>query len=107
MRHVSSIYSSTFLRSPSITAILVSRFLLELQEANQADIRIDRDDLSHPSRDPYDAPSFISSLGAFIDPDRQASSDEDEDEADFRSRAGEEKVSVQAAEAAAETSSSG
>ncbi|TFK78745.1 hypothetical protein K466DRAFT_473388, partial [Polyporus arcularius HHB13444] len=29
--------------SSPITAILVSRFLLELQEANQADIRIDRD----------------------------------------------------------------
>ncbi|RDX45129.1 hypothetical protein OH76DRAFT_1408403 [Lentinus brumalis] len=94
-------------RRRDITAILVSRFLLELQEANQADIEIDRDDPSHPSRDPYDAPSFISSLGAFIDPDRQASSDEDEDDfgSHVASRAGEEKVRVQAAEAAAETSS--
>ncbi|RPD59021.1 hypothetical protein L226DRAFT_572371 [Lentinus tigrinus ALCF2SS1-7] len=53
-----------------ITAILMSRFLLQLQEANQAVIRVDPDDPLYSSRDPYDdTPSFISSLGAFINPD--------------------------------------
>ncbi|KAI0718784.1 hypothetical protein C8T65DRAFT_737124 [Cerioporus squamosus] len=63
-----------------ITAILVSRFLLELQEASHADMRLGLDDPLRSSRDPYDTPSFISSLGAFIDPDHTASSDEDEDD---------------------------
>ncbi len=62
----------------SITAILVSRFLLELQEANQTVVRLDRDDPLHTSRDPYDStPSFISSLGAFINPDLPAPQDDD------------------------------
>ncbi|KAI0697855.1 hypothetical protein C8T65DRAFT_698026 [Cerioporus squamosus] len=54
-----------------LTAILISRFLLDLQEANQAVVRVDPDDPLHSSRDPYDTPSFISSLGAFMNPDRQ------------------------------------
>ena len=61
--------------------MLISRFLLELQEANRADIRVDHSDSDTPqsSRDPYDSmPSFISSLGAFINPDAPSlSSDED------------------------------
>ncbi|RDX54075.1 hypothetical protein OH76DRAFT_1398366 [Lentinus brumalis] len=62
----------------SITAILVSRFLLELQEANQTVVRLDRDDPLHTSRDPYDStPTFISSLGAFINPDLPALQDDD------------------------------
>ncbi|RDX41565.1 hypothetical protein OH76DRAFT_1489388 [Lentinus brumalis] len=53
-----------------ITAILVSRFLQELQEADQMVVRLDPDDPLHFSRNPYDdTPSFISSLGAFINPD--------------------------------------
>ncbi|KAI0709674.1 hypothetical protein C8T65DRAFT_648844 [Cerioporus squamosus] len=62
-------YITTF--TAPITAILVSRFLLELQEANQTVIRVDADDPLHFSRNPYDdsTPSFISSLGAFIQPD--------------------------------------
>ncbi|TFK82270.1 hypothetical protein K466DRAFT_590631 [Polyporus arcularius HHB13444] len=64
--------------SAPITAILVSRFLLELQEANQTVVRLDRDDPLHTSRDPYDStPTFISSLGAFINPDLPALQDDD------------------------------
>ncbi|TFK92081.1 hypothetical protein K466DRAFT_659526 [Polyporus arcularius HHB13444] len=59
-----------------LTAILISRFLLDLQEANQAVVRID--DPQRTSRNPWDdTPSIISSLGAFIDPDRPARSDDD------------------------------
>ena len=54
----------------SITAILVSRFLLELQEANQIVVRLDADDPLHFSHNPYDdTPSFIRSLGAVIGPE--------------------------------------
>lgn len=60
----------------SPTAILVSQFLLDLQEANQAVVRVDPDDLLHSSRDPYDTPSFISSLGAFINPELAVSADD-------------------------------
>ncbi|KAI0694584.1 hypothetical protein C8T65DRAFT_666650 [Cerioporus squamosus] len=64
--------------SAPITAILVSRFLLELQEVNQTVVRLDRDDPLHTSRNPYDdTPSFISSLGAFINPDLPALSEDD------------------------------
>ncbi|KAI0719782.1 hypothetical protein C8T65DRAFT_736344 [Cerioporus squamosus] len=53
----------------TLTAILVSRFLLDLQEANQAVIRVDPDDPLHFSGNPYDdAPSFVSP-GACINPD--------------------------------------
>ncbi|KAI0714212.1 hypothetical protein C8T65DRAFT_726765, partial [Cerioporus squamosus] len=48
-----------------ITAILISRFLLELQEANQVVVRLDPDDPLHSSRNAYDSSSFISSLGGF------------------------------------------
>lgn len=55
----------------------MSRFLLELQEADQMVVRLDRDDPLHFSRNPYDdTPSFISSLGAFINPDLPAPSDD-------------------------------
>ena len=58
----------------SLTAILVSRFLLELQEADHwAVIRIGTgaSDSCNPSRQLYSdsSSSFISSLGAFINPD--------------------------------------
>ncbi|TFK85367.1 hypothetical protein K466DRAFT_664555 [Polyporus arcularius HHB13444] len=52
-----------------ITAILVSRFLLELQEANQRDLVLGPNASMHSSRNPYDASSFMSSLGGFIIPD--------------------------------------
>ncbi|TFK83871.1 hypothetical protein K466DRAFT_602486 [Polyporus arcularius HHB13444] len=60
-----------------ITAILVSRFLLELQEANRMVVRLDPDDPLYSSRSPYesDTPSFISSLGGFINPDVPMPSD--------------------------------
>ena len=62
----------------SITAILVSRFLLELQEASKTVVRLDPDDPLHSSRDPFDeAPSFISSIGAFVNPAQSAPLDED------------------------------
>lgn len=52
-----------------ITAILISRFLLELQEANQIVLRLDPDDPLHSSRNAWDSgPSFLSSLGGFVDP---------------------------------------
>ncbi|RDX48637.1 hypothetical protein OH76DRAFT_1404561 [Lentinus brumalis] len=60
-----------------LTAILISRFLIDLQEANQAVVRVDMDDPLRSSRDPYATPSFISSLGAFINPDVSASSDDE------------------------------
>ncbi len=60
-----------------ITAILISRFLLELQEANRMDIRVDPDEPLYSSRDPYSRPSFISSLGGFVNPAGLARSDDD------------------------------
>ncbi|KAI0697857.1 hypothetical protein C8T65DRAFT_698027 [Cerioporus squamosus] len=60
----------------SLTAILISRFLLDLQEANQAVVRVDPDDPLHTSRDAWDdTHSFLSSLGAFINPDLPERSD--------------------------------
>ncbi|KAI0694556.1 hypothetical protein C8T65DRAFT_584944, partial [Cerioporus squamosus] len=61
------------------TAILISRFLLKLQEANRVVVRLDPDDPLHSSRNPYDTgtPSFISSLGGFINPDLLARSEDD------------------------------
>ncbi|TFK83881.1 hypothetical protein K466DRAFT_602495 [Polyporus arcularius HHB13444] len=63
-----------------ITAILTSRFLLALQEANQTVVRLDPDDPLHSSRNPWDSgtPSFISSLGGFVNPARLARSDDDD-----------------------------
>ncbi|TFK82697.1 hypothetical protein K466DRAFT_666337 [Polyporus arcularius HHB13444] len=53
-----------------MTAILVSRFLLQLQEASHTILRVDSDDPLHISMGPYDGtPSFIRSLGAVLDPD--------------------------------------
>ncbi|TFK85678.1 hypothetical protein K466DRAFT_600979 [Polyporus arcularius HHB13444] len=60
-----------------LTAILILHFLLNLQEAGQAVVRLDPDDPLHSSRDPYDTPSFITSLGAFINPDLLPPSDDD------------------------------
>ena len=52
----------------SITAILVSRFLLQIQEAGQEVVRVDSDDPLHISMDERDdTPSFIRSLGAVVD----------------------------------------
>ena len=62
----------------SITAILVSRFLLGLQEANKTFVRLTPDDPLHSSREPFDEESsFISSIGAFVNPVQSASLDED------------------------------
>ncbi|RPD59057.1 hypothetical protein L226DRAFT_614175 [Lentinus tigrinus ALCF2SS1-7] len=60
-----------------ITAILVSHFLLELQEASQVVIRVDHDDPLHSWRDPSSTPGFVASLGAYLDPDLLAPRDED------------------------------
>ncbi|KAI0714144.1 hypothetical protein C8T65DRAFT_154507 [Cerioporus squamosus] len=69
-----------------ITAILISRFLLALQEANQMVVRVDSDNQLHSSRNPYDsAPSFISSLGGFINSAIFAPSDYDSFELQVRS----------------------
>ncbi|RPD59078.1 hypothetical protein L227DRAFT_654449 [Lentinus tigrinus ALCF2SS1-6] len=70
-----------------LTAIFISRFLLELQEANQAAVKgVDLDDPLHSSGDPYDsAPSFISSLGGFINPDAAPRDEDTEWDVDLRS----------------------
>ncbi|RDX41568.1 hypothetical protein OH76DRAFT_1489391 [Lentinus brumalis] len=61
-----------------ITATLVSRFLLELQEANRMVVRLDPDDPLHSSRNfSDDTSSFISSLGACINPGLTMSRDDD------------------------------
>ncbi|RDX41771.1 hypothetical protein OH76DRAFT_1422926 [Lentinus brumalis] len=61
-----------------ITAILISRFLLELQEANHTVVKLNADDPLHSSRNTWDStPSFISSLGGFINPSRSEQSDDD------------------------------
>ncbi|TFK91440.1 hypothetical protein K466DRAFT_660053 [Polyporus arcularius HHB13444] len=74
-----------------LTAILISRFLLDLQETNQAVVRVDPDDPLHTSRDPYDTPSFISSLGAFVHPDDSARSDDEFEMYDVSRPVGEEE----------------
>ena len=62
----------------SITSILISRFLLELQEADRKIVRLDVNDPLYSSRGWFDStPSFISSIGAFIDPHLQTSHDAD------------------------------
>ncbi|RDX49166.1 hypothetical protein OH76DRAFT_1483375 [Lentinus brumalis] len=58
-----------------ITAILTSRFLLELQEANHM---LDADDPLHSSRALDSRPSFISSLGGFVNPALLTRSDDDD-----------------------------
>ncbi|RDX49178.1 hypothetical protein OH76DRAFT_560811 [Lentinus brumalis] len=56
--------------TPPLTSILVSRFLLRLQEASQTIVRVNSDDPLYSSTDLYDeAPSFIRSLGAIHHPD--------------------------------------
>ncbi|TFK78432.1 hypothetical protein K466DRAFT_614166 [Polyporus arcularius HHB13444] len=61
-----------------ITSILISRFLLELQEANHTVVKLDTDNPLHSSRNAWDStPSFISSLGGFINPSRSAQSVDD------------------------------
>ncbi len=42
-------------------------------------LRVDPDDPLHSSRDPYSTPSFVSSLGGFVNPARSALSDDDDD----------------------------
>lgn len=96
----------------SITAILISRFLLDLQDANQMVVRLDPDDppLHSPLYD--DAPSFISSLGGFINPDLSGRSDGSDGSelhvAGSHSEVGKEEgeVLVQASQTAALSSSS-
>ncbi|KAI0719741.1 hypothetical protein C8T65DRAFT_725181 [Cerioporus squamosus] len=94
-----------------ITAILISRFLLALQEASQAVVGLDRDDPLHSSRNPWDStPSFISSLGGFINPDLSARSDDDGFEMELQvpspPEAGEEEEGRAQAESQAAVSSS-
>ncbi len=92
----------TLLTNPlrcSITAILISRFLLELQEADQTVVRLDADDPLHSSRDPYDdRPSCISSLGAFINPDLPVPRDNDSELFAYSRSDPEEECRAQASE---------
>ncbi|RDX54020.1 hypothetical protein OH76DRAFT_1469432 [Lentinus brumalis] len=69
-----------------VTSILVLRFLLDLQEANQMVVRLEPDDPSRSSRNPYDTPSFISSLGGFVNPDLSARLADDDSEVHAVSR---------------------
>ncbi len=71
-----------------ITAILISRFLLELQATNHMVVKLDADDPLHLSRNAWDGstPSFISSLGGFINPELAARSDDDDDGVDLQDR---------------------
>ncbi|RDX47651.1 hypothetical protein OH76DRAFT_724843 [Lentinus brumalis] len=96
-----------------ITAILISRFLLELQEANQVVVRLDPGDPLHSSRHPYDStPTFISSLAGFVNPALSEAQSEDHDddgcELQIRSRSehGEEEREVLAESCQAAASSS-
>ncbi|TFK91438.1 hypothetical protein K466DRAFT_582816 [Polyporus arcularius HHB13444] len=81
-----------------LTAILISRFLLDLQHADQAVMRLDPDDPLHSSRDPYDTPSFIASIGAFVNPDLPERSDDglEWDSGSGSSLSGEHEGGVQA-----------
>ncbi|TFK85773.1 hypothetical protein K466DRAFT_587843 [Polyporus arcularius HHB13444] len=63
-----------------ITAILVLRFLLDLQEANQTVVGLGPDYPSRSSRNPYDTSSIISSLGGFVNPDFSARLADDDSE---------------------------
>ena len=75
----------TVLMTCSLTAILVSRFLLDLQEANQTAARVDGVNANDSSRGSQwnasgdSTPSFISSLGAFINPDLSSGACTDDD----------------------------
>ncbi|RPD73345.1 hypothetical protein L226DRAFT_614240 [Lentinus tigrinus ALCF2SS1-7] len=84
-------YVTTF-TSP-LTAILVSRFLLQLQEASLVTVRVDSDDPLHMSLNgSEDMPSFVRSLGGVIDPDLPRD-DFDDPEPDLQSHSefGEER----------------
>ncbi|RPD73266.1 hypothetical protein L226DRAFT_572346 [Lentinus tigrinus ALCF2SS1-7] len=86
-----------------ITSILVSHFLLQLQEANQTVIRVDSDDPLHFSRNPYDdTPGFIRSLGAVLTPGLPVPHSDDDSELYVTSRSGwDEEDEVQASESPA------
>ncbi|KAI0710423.1 hypothetical protein C8T65DRAFT_190846 [Cerioporus squamosus] len=61
-----------------ITTILISHFLLALQEANQLVIRLDPNDPLYSSRDQHEGtPSFILSLGGSINLDPLVQSNDD------------------------------
>ncbi|RPD59051.1 hypothetical protein L227DRAFT_601692 [Lentinus tigrinus ALCF2SS1-6] len=52
-----------------IMSILISRFLLQLQESSQTTLRVPKDDPLHISVNAYDeTPSFVRSLGSVINP---------------------------------------
>lgn len=61
----------------SLSAVLVSRFLLDLQEADQVVLRVNVDDPLYSSR-ANDIPSFISSLGARINSPVLSAAQEDD-----------------------------
>ncbi len=93
-----------------ITAILISRLLLELQEANHTVVKLNADDPLHSSRNTWDStPSFISSLGGFINPSHSAQSDDDGSielqDCSPSEAPGEEEVPAEVPEAIASSSS--
>ncbi|TFK83873.1 hypothetical protein K466DRAFT_602488 [Polyporus arcularius HHB13444] len=75
-----------------ITAVLMSRFLLELQEVNDVVVRVDLDDPLHSSRNPYDRPSFIASLGGFLDSGLPALESDDDSESHLGSLSDREAI---------------
>ncbi|TFK78246.1 hypothetical protein K466DRAFT_507600, partial [Polyporus arcularius HHB13444] len=103
----------TFTQTKSIrriTAILISHFLLELQEANHTVVKLDAGDPLHSSRNAWDStPSFISSLGGFINPSCSAQSDDDGgielQDCSPSEAPGEEEVPAEVPEAVASSSS--
>ncbi|TFK91435.1 hypothetical protein K466DRAFT_660052 [Polyporus arcularius HHB13444] len=85
-----------------LSSLLVSRFLLDLQEADRMVVGLDVDNpLYFSTRNPWDdTTSFISSLGAFINPDLPPLSEDDyESESHMVSRThGEEEGGAQASD---------
>lgn len=106
----SAVTDSSSLSMRSTTAILTSRFLLDLQEGSQRVVRLDPEDPLHSSRNLYgeSTPSFISSLGGFVNPDVLVPTEGDDSELHISSpsKAGEEEGSAQPESQAAETPSS-
>ncbi|RDX41574.1 hypothetical protein OH76DRAFT_1489395 [Lentinus brumalis] len=69
-----------------LTAVLISRFLLELQEVDQAVVKLDADDPLYSANQGDSTPSFISSLGGFVNPALTAQSDVEDDNDGIRSQ---------------------
>ncbi|TFK91437.1 hypothetical protein K466DRAFT_596100 [Polyporus arcularius HHB13444] len=93
--HTTGTSYATIFTGP-LTTILISRFLIDLQEADLAAVRLDPDDPMRSSeRDPYHTGGFISSLGAFINPDVSTQSEDELELQDVSRSDAEEEGKVQ------------